>query len=111
MWGSPQLWVTLGTTGLTAYATLERTSAKEPIPSESGDPKGAMWVVERSEEVLEGALLNALDLLRRLDASRRVVGEIEDTVFADSFNRAFVIRTLRDAAAHIRSCQLWHAES
>lgn len=62
-------------------------------------------MVQRSGEVLEGALLNALDLLRRLEASRRVVGEVEDTVFADRFNRAFVLETLADAASHIRSCQ------
>lgn len=56
-------------------------------------------------EVLEGALLNALELLRRLEFARQVVGEVEDTVFADSFNRRFVLATLSDAASHIRSCQ------
>lgn len=63
------------------------------------------WAVQRSEEVLEGALLNALDLIRRLESARCMVGEIEDTVFADAFNRGFVIRVLLDAASHVRSCQ------
>lgn len=62
----------------------------------------------RSEEVLEGALLNALDLLRRLEAARLMVAEVEGTVFADSFNRPFVMKTMIDAASHIRSCQGWH---
>lgn len=63
------------------------------------------WAVQRSEEVLEGALLNAVELVRRLQSARRMVGEVEDTVFADAFNRDFVLRVLSDAASHIRSCQ------
>lgn len=64
-----------------------------------------MWAVQRSEEVLEGALLNALDLLRSLDRAHRMVGELEATIFADAFNRDFVMRTLAEAKAHLRSCQ------
>lgn len=59
----------------------------------------------RSEEVLEGALLNSLELLRRLEAARLMVAEQDDTIFADAWNRQFVIRALNDAKRHIRSCQ------
>lgn len=61
--------------------------------------------MQRSEEVLEGALLNAFDLLRRLGSARCMVGELENTLFADAMNRDFVLRSLDDAMMHIRSCQ------
>jgi len=57
------------------------------------------------EEVLEGALLNALELLRRLYAARLMVAELDATIFADAFNRDFVTRAIDDARAHLRSCQ------
>jgi len=34
-----------------------------------------------------------------------MVGELEDTLFADGFNRAFIMETISDAQSHIRSCQ------
>lgn len=56
-------------------------------------------------EVLEGALLNALDLLRRLESARRYLADAEATIFGSVFNLSFIDETLRDAALHIRTCQ------
>lgn len=93
---------------LTTHATLERRSAKE-APITAAEEKGrAGWA--RSEEVLEGALLDAVDLLRRLGAARLMVAELESTIFADAYNAGFVLQTIYDAQQHIRSCQ-WCVES
>lgn len=66
--------------------------------------------MERSEEVLEGALLNAIDLLRRLELSRRAIVEAEGTIFGAEMPCFFIVKTISDAMAHIRSCQ-WLGES
>lgn len=39
-----------------------------------------------------------------------MVAELQDTLYGDELNGAFVLKTLRDAASHIRSCQ-WLAGS
>lgn len=70
----------------------------------AAEEKGrAGWA--QSEEVLEGALLNAVDLLRRLEVARLIVAEMEHTVFAAPWDTVYLMRTLSDAASHIRSCQ------
>lgn len=49
--------------------------------------------------------MNAVDLLRRLESARLIVAEVEHTLFADLHNFDFVMETICDAKAHIRSCQ------
>lgn len=61
------------------------------------------------EEVLEGALLNALQLYHALETARSIVAEADTTVFG-SLELAFVEQTICKAMSHLRSCQ-WHGAS